>query len=162
MSNINKKLETLASDILVKNDMLKIPVDLIKIANNNNIEVYYQRLPENILGAIRYNSTSKKFQILLQEKDPYNRQRFTFAHELGHYFLDSEVLKSDELHIDFLYRTTDYVDEEDVEYFASALLMNKELLEKLFAVNPSIKELAETFEVTESDMTVRLTTLGLI
>lgn len=162
MSSVNKELETLANDILVKNDMLKIPVDLIKIANNNNIDVYYQELPTNISGAIRYDSKSNKFQILLQKKDSSNRQRFTLAHELGHYFLDSDVLKSDELHIDYLYRLAGYQDEKDIEYFAGALLMDKGLLEKLFIVNPSIKELAETFEVSESAMTVRLSILGLI
>lgn len=161
-AKLKPDLESLANDILVKNDMLKIPVDLIKIASNNNIDVYYQDLDDNISGAIRYNSELDKFQILLQKKDSERRRRFTLAHELGHFFLDGEKLKQDDLHIDYLYRQVGYTNEKDIDYFAGALLMDKELLEKLFAVNPFIKDLADTFEVSESAMTVRLNVLGLI
>lgn len=161
MASINMKLEALANDILVKNDMLKIPVDLVRIAENHNIDVYIQQLPKDVSGAIRYNKEKDRFQILLQKTDPDNRRRFTLAHELGHFFLDNEVLKSDELHIDYLYRTS-FSDEKDIEYFAGALLMDRGLLKKLFFLNPSITELAKTFDVSESAMTVRLSILGLI
>lgn len=161
MASINIELEALANDILVKNDMLKIPVDLVRIAENHNIDVYIQQLPKDVSGAIRYNKEKDKFQILLQKTDLNNRRRFTLAHELGHFFLDNEILRSDELHIDYLYRTA-FSNEKDIEYFAGALLMDKGLLERLFSLNPSIKELAQTFDVSESAMTVRLSILGLI
>ena len=52
--------------------------------------------------------------------------------------------------------------EEEVDYFAGALLMNRMLLEKMYRENKSIRELAEMFEVSISVMTLRLDTLGLI
>lgn len=161
MARINEELEEFAQDILVKNDMYKIPVDLIGLANILNIEVYEQELENKISGAIRYNRDDKKYTILLNKKDNNNRKRFTLAHELGHFFLDKDLLESDEIHIDILYRCSDEK-EKEIDYFSGALLMPKRLIEIMYEDNPSISELAEIFEVSESAMTVRLDILGLI
>lgn len=161
MARINKELEEFAQEILVKNDMYKIPVDLISLANILNIEVYEQELENKISGAIRYSKEDKRYTILLNKKDNNNRKRFTLAHELGHFFLDKELLESDEIHIDILYRCSDEK-EKEIDYFAGALLMPKRLIEIMYEDNPSISELAEIFEVSESAMTVRLDILGLI
>lgn len=163
MSSINKKLEKMAKDILLKNDMLKLPVDLFTIAESYNIEVYYQDLPRGISGAIKYNEDRRIFQIVIEAFDHPNRQRFTLAHELAHFFLQGEeLLQNQEVHFDTCYRKTINKEEEQVEYLAGALLMDKEILTKLYKINPSIAELAETFKVSESAMTVRLMVLGLI
>lgn len=161
MAKINKELEEFAQDILVKNDIYKIPVELIELANTLNIEVYEVELENKISGAIRYSKEEDKYTILLNKRDNINRKRFTLAHELGHYFLDREVLMSDEINIDILYRSTDEK-ERDIDYFAGALLMPKGLVEIMYEDNLSISELAEIFEVSESAMTVRLDILGLI
>lgn len=161
MKQINEELENLTSEILIKNDLYKIPADILVIAKNNDINVYKIDLDERILGAIRYRKEQDKFQILLNKKEELVRQRFTLAHELGHFFMHQEVLKSDEIHVDIMYRITEE-NEQDVEYFAGALLMNKLLLEKSYETVKDIKELAKLFEVSESDMTLRLSILGLI
>lgn len=159
---LNKRLETLANDILINNDMLKLPVDLTSIAANNKIEVYVGKLPDDISGAIRYNKDKNVFEILVQETDGYQRQRFTVAHELAHFFLQKETLKSsEEIHFDTLYRKEKNEQEREVDYLAGAILMNEEILKRLFKVNSSIKLLADTFEVSEAAMNVRLSILGL-
>ena len=163
MAKYNKNLENLAKDILVKNDMLKIPVNLIDIANNNNIEVYYVSLPQGISGAIKYNEEKKKFQILIEKNEPEYRKRFTLAHELSHYFLQgTSFFNEHKIHYDVLYRSGTSKIEKEADYFAGALLINKELLLKLFQINPSIKELAKTFMVSESALTVRLMAIGVL
>lgn len=161
MANINYNLEEFTSDILIQNDMYKIPVDLIKIANNNNIEVYKSEVEEKISGAIKYYKKEDKFIILLNEKDSEFRRRFTLAHELGHYFLHKDILKSDEIHVDTLYRMPSEK-EREVDYFAGALLINKKLLEKMYLKTTSISALSQIFEVSESAMTVRLDILGML
>ncbi len=163
MAKYNKNLENLAKDILVKNDMLKLPVNLIEIANNNNIEVYYVSLPQGISGAIKYNDKKNKFQILIEKNEPESRKRFTLAHELSHYFLQGTYfLNEHKIHYDALYRSGTNETEKKADYLAGALLMNEELLTKLFRINPSIKELAKTFMVSESALTVRLMTIGVL
>lgn len=168
MSKIKDYLEELTSEILMNNDMYKIPVDVIKIANANDIKVYEGDLDKKISGAIRYNRKEERFEILVNKNDAGVRQRFTIAHEIGHYFLHRDHIKSEELHIDtILYRTDKESKEEikerekEVDYFAGALLMNKTLLEKLRSEN-TITELAEIFDVSVSAMTVRLDVLGLL
>lgn len=161
MKQINEELEELTSEILIKNDLYKIPADILVIAKNNNISVYKIDLGERVLGAIRYKKEEEKFQILLNNREDLTRQRFTLAHEIGHFFLHQDILKSDEIHIDIMYRITEE-NEKEVEYFAGALLMNKLLLEKTYETIKDIKELAKLFEVSESDMTLRLSMLGLI
>lgn len=171
MSKINQELEDLTSEILMNNDMYKIPVDVIKIANSNDIKVYEGDLDKKISGAIRYKKDENEFEILVNKNDMKSRQRFTVAHELGHYFLHRDFLKDEEIHIDIMYRTinNDKVNleeikrrEKEVDYFAGALLMNRTLLEKMHKENSSIKELAEIFDVSISAMTVRLDILGLL
>lgn len=161
MSKTNDKLEELTSNILLSHDMYKIPVDVISIAKANDIKVFEASLNKKISGAIRYNSSTNKFEILINKDDAKVRQRFTIAHEIGHFFLHQEMLKSDEIHIDIMYRMTNE-QEKEVDYFAGALLMNKTLLEKAYKDGHSITELAELFDVSVSAMTVRLDVLGLL
>lgn len=160
MSKINKELEELTSSILLNNDMYKIPVDVVEIAQANDIAVYEGDLEKKISGAIRYDKKSDKFEILVNKNDSKVRQRFTIAHELGHFILHQEILKSDEIHVDIMFRMPTEK-EQEVDYFAGALLMNRTILEKLYKEN-SIAELAELFKVSVSAMTVRLDILGLI
>lgn len=163
MSKIKSELEKKASNILIENDMLKLPVDLIKIADNYNIDVYYKELPNGISGAIKYDIKDEKFKILLAKNESKRRRRFTLAHELAHYFLAQEELKNNhEIHFDTLYRKATDNNECEVDYLAGALLMNKELLERAYKEIPSIAALAEIFDVSDSAMAVRLMKLGLI
>ncbi len=171
MSKVIQRLEDLTSEILMNNDMYKIPVDVVKIANSNDIKVYEGDLDKKISGAIRYEKEENKFEILINKNDIKVRQRFTIAHELGHYFLHQEFLKDEKIHVDTMYRALNNNAEEieearkrekEVDYFAGALLMNRTLLEKMHKENKSIKELAEIFKVSVSAMTVRLDILGLL
>ena len=163
MAKYDSRLEHFAKEILVKNDMLKLPVNLIEIANNNDIEVYYVHLSEGVSGAIRYNKDIKKFQILIEKNEPEYRKRFTLAHELAHFFLErNTLLETEKIHYDVLYRSNIGEKERDVDYLAGALLMNADILKKLYRINPSIRELAKTFNVSDSALTVRLMTIGVL
>ena len=169
MSGIRESIEELTTQILVDNDMLyKVPVDVIGIAKNYGITVYAAELDNGTSGAIKYDDKTKKFEIIVNRKNNFARQRFTIAHELGHYFLHREMLESSDIHVDTLYRAASTVDEgietkekeKEVDYFAGALLMNKMVVEKLIK-KYGIDELAEIFNVSYSAMTVRLSILGL-
>lgn len=172
------ELEQISSQVLFNNDMYKLPVNLIKIAKNCGITVYdadFEKLGNrNVSGAIRY--IDGEFSILLNKNEPYERKRFTLAHELGHFFLDNEILQSSKIHVDTLYRSapeSSYVaqqreckiemtSEKEIDYFAGALLMNEMMLKKVFEIETSISKLAKIFGVSHSAMTVRLDVLGLI
>lgn len=175
-----QEIEKITSQILFNNDMYKIPVNLLKIAKNCGINVYdtdFEKLGnKNVSGAIRY--IDNEFSILLNKNEPEERKRFTLAHELGHFFLDNEILKSSKIHIDTLYRAGDdsaYViskneeqsqlkltPENEIDYFAASLLMNRMMLSKVFEIEQSTEKLSKIFNVSYSAITVRLDKLGLI
>lgn len=159
---MREDLERFAQQILVDNDMLnQLPVNLLEIARLNNIEVYYKALPDDVSGAIKYDKEQNRFRIIIKDSLPKARQRFTLAHELAHYFSERELLQNSELHIDTLYRR-DSTSETNIDYLAGALLMNRDSLEELYEINPSIYELAKVFGVSESALRVRLSILGII
>ncbi len=175
-----EELEKIASQILFNNDMYKIPVNLLKIAKNFDITVYNTNFEKwgkkYVSGVIRY--VDGKISILINQKDSREMKRYTLAHELGHFFLDNEAVKLHKIHIDTLYRDgadssktepktenrlqVQFTDNLDIDYFASALLMDRKVLRKVFKVESSISELAKLFVVSYSVMAVRLDTLGLI
>lgn len=167
MSKIINEFEELTSNILINNDMFKVPVDVVKIAKLNDIAVYEGDLEKSVSGAIRYNKEKENFEILVNKNDTRERKRFTIAHEIGHFFLHKEILMNDEIHIDIMYRMPNEDEEQkkrerDVDYFAGALLMNKTLLTKMYNESNTITELANIFDVSVSAMTVRLDILGLL
>lgn len=167
MSKKKDYLEELTSDILLQSDMYKLPVGVIKIANDCGIEVYEKDMGNDISGKITYDKTNKEFYITVNKNNSKERQRFSVAHELGHYFLHKDILVKEETHIDTLYRANDIKDEEarkrekEVDYFAGALLMNKLMLENLYE-DYDIASLADIFKVSVSAMTVRMDILGLL
>ncbi len=164
MNREDNELETLARQILVNNDMLKLPVNLATIANNNNIDVYEVEMPDEISGSIRYNSKLNRFEILLNKKENSRRKRFTLAHELSHFFLHGATLKENKeiIYDSTLYRkNTAKYREKNVDYLAGALLMDKEILTRLYKINENLETLASIFKVSVSALTVRIFILGL-
>lgn len=133
-----------------------------------------------ISGLIMYRNDKKEFWIFIEEKEHPNRKRFTFAHELGHYFLHKDELqKNDGYFIDTdstfsLFRSyaSEQIEKVDIKKkimeaeancFAAELLMPKELVEKAYPeLNYNIKELASFFRVSEQAMTFRLFNLSLL
>ena len=165
------KIEALAEEIFNDYD-LSIPVDPVNLAKQQNISVFARSFKilndEKVLGAIKKENGS--YKIFVDKKDPINRQRFTIAHELGHYFLQ-HLKTSDELVS--LYRSDglgrDKV-EKEADYFAGCILMNKYFVKKNFEILKDmgsdsrgiISELAQIFKVSQLAMRVRLKELKLI
>lgn len=160
------EIEELTYQILFSYDMLVPPVDVIKIAKENNIEIFEGDLSgsdEPISGAIRYNKQKNKFEILINKDDSIQQKRFTIAHELGHYYLHKSILESETIHVDMMFKGhSKEFNEKDADYFASALLMNKIALSKYYKKANSMSDLADIFNVSKSALLVRLDQLGII
>lgn len=161
MKKIMEDIEELTATILINNDMYNIPVDPVKIAKTYDIVVYAGNLDNKIAGAIRYVENTKKFEILVNQNDPLEKQRYTIAKELGFYLLYEEKIKEEEIHVELVDKENNE-EELRVDYFAGALLINKTLLESAYNINSKISELAELFDVSVSTMTIRLDILGML
>ncbi len=168
-------IELLAHDILESYDISKIPVDPVAIANNLGIKVYAENFEiyngDKVSGAIIKHENGN-IEILVNESDSYERQRFTVAHELGHLFL--HIKNSSKYERVDMHRATGYgtiiPQEVEANNFAAALLMDKDTLFKKFIIanefgivgTACIDYLANLFGVSKQAMEYRLRNIGLI
>lgn len=170
-----KDIEYLAHEVLQSYDIDTVPVDPIAIAKNLGIKVYSSSFNsyrgDTVLGAITIHEDGQG-EIIVNKNNNYKRQRFTVAHELGHYFMhrvNNSNYEVVDMHISSGYCTND-PEEIQANDFAAALLMDKymiyenlEIIKKLnFSKYQSIRYLADKFKVSNQAMEYRLKKLGLI
>lgn len=153
---------------------LSIPVDLDKIVKGEKINFAYDNLIDaggafSGLCMINENGVS----IVINENHPETRQRFTLAHELGHYFLHMNKSLSESVFVDkaSLYRrdssssSGEIKQEIEANRFAAELLMPEGEVFKAIGTRfdfDNIKSLADKFGVSEQAMSIRLTALGYV
>jgi Zn-dependent peptidase ImmA (M78 family) len=147
-----------------------LPVDPIRIARQLGIDVYTNRLDAN-LAAVLAKDPGHDPVIVLNASDSRNRQRFSCAHELGHYVRRTNQAVLDPAAFDTNdyaysdYRSTLSSTGEDAEEvyangFAAALLMPEAEVRKRFRGSSPI-DLAVVFDVSQEAVQIRLNTLGL-
>lgn len=161
-----------AKELLEEFGVVDAPVDVEAIANAKNIVVKQEPLDDDTSGVLIRKSN--KAVIGVNQFHHPNRQRFTIAHELGHYFLHREGKQDGSTMVFVDYRNNkSSVGEDQQEItanaFAAELLMPKKVLEhylEKFRVDVyddwSVGRLANKFEVSEQALTLRLINLGYI
>lgn len=150
---------------------------LNQIARENNIEVVFADLSlvsdKPLSWAILYDAN--RFKIFIEKSDNTKRQRFTYAHELWHYFLHEKYLKENNIIKDgkesYLFRDSEYKNvskemlekEYEANEFAWILLMPEEKIKEAIKIiwDLNITILADFFEVSLKAMNYRLTKLWL-
>jgi Zn-dependent peptidase ImmA (M78 family) len=169
-----KKIETQASKIL-KGERIDAPaVSIEKIARGLGVEVIPYEMGNEISGILVINSG--KGSIGFNPSQSRVRQRFTIAHELGHFMLHRNTQKELFVDKDFIvkfrskktYSRAEMLHESEANAFAAALLMPKDfILKELYKKKNQdltetelIEELAKTFDVSVLAMTYRLSDLN--
>lgn len=143
--------------ILTKATITAPPVSVEKIAALFSIKVFpYQGFPDNVSGTI---VDQKGFIVIgVNSNHPKVRQRFTIAHELGHYLEGHDLAKKI---IDDVYdKPTDK--EVEANRFAAELLMPRDFLKQDLDKKMNIPELARRYNVSEQAISIRLLETGLI
>ncbi len=147
---------------LVRGGEPRIPVDPIAIARRLGIKVYTAGLPEGMSGML-VKPPGDDPAIYLHDRDHENRQRFTCAHELGHYIRRTQAGDDDWLYIDHrspLSSTGLDSEERYANQFAASLLMPRTLVERE-AERHGPATLAYRFGVSAEAMNYRLDNLRL-
>lgn len=132
---------------------------LDEIAELNGIDVLYEDLPSSESGY--FKKAGDRCIIGINKKHHPKRQRFTFAHELGHFFLHKD--KSDvEFHDEIFYRieNTSSIEFAANEFAARLLMPEERIVAKLDEGLTGLKELADSFEVSQEAMRYRVISLG--
>lgn len=150
-------IEEIALDILSSSKQLTIPINLDEISKLLELDVIYFPFPDEISGLLK-----KEVGVIgINENQHSNRQRFTLAHEIGHYILGHKIISNEDM-VDDTLTDTSQTPEREANYFASAILMPRIKLKEEYKKTPSVKELSKLFEVSEQAMTIRVLELGLI
>lgn len=127
-----------AQSILEDKNLMELPIDIDALAEKSEIEI--EEMPvelakNSIYGAIlAQNDIVKIFYSTAINNIGF--QRFTLAHELGHYFLDwhlPEIQSSGGFHISESDFGSKSMIEHEADHFASGLLMPEKLCKKLVA-----------------------------
>lgn len=147
------------------------PVDVPALILRLGINYVRYPMPDYRSGYIE-RSLDGRFKIAVNSKEGKQRQRFTAAHELGHYFLHRDLLLPGGRHMDRLYGkvqnitgTGNFINEtheRQANGFAAELLMPKGLVRSKFKeVGRDHLEVARFFQVSGSAMAWRIHNLGL-
>jgi Zn-dependent peptidase ImmA (M78 family) len=166
------------AELLQKLDLITPPYNPFSIAKKLGLEVSQDLDFDNINESGSIARKGDKISIWINPLDPEARQRFTLAHELGHYindFLSSNDSKKIVDTPDTLYRNGNSNScETKANRFAAQLLMPKADIftkaRELISSSPKksmpgtefVEKMAEIFEVSKPAMLVRLKTLGII
>ena len=159
---------------IVKERLNTVPVNVEAILRALDVEVRKDaKLGTDISGEIRREGD--RYIVSTSEDEHPFRQRFTLAHELGHFVLhksligtgldDSKMYRSTESG-DFYNTSIKLVHERQANSFAAKVLMPKVLLReridgaKEVGGKPHISDLCNLFQVSFSAMKWRLVNLG--
>lgn len=144
-----------------------VPVDIVSLVLAQGLKISYfnpaqskSDTLENVSGLL--DKSSKV--IYINSTDSEERQRFTLAHELGHY-----VYNHDEDKFGLNYRDSDHERnsaERQANDFASEILIPSPILRKKLNkysdARPTILEIANLFGVSQIAMRVKLDNMGLL
>ena len=161
-----KKLNALAEDIvnLFEFENCVLPEE---IADANRINYYYDNYDDDFDGLQIYDGEEFHTHINLKQvgAKTSNRARFTFGHELGHYFIEehhTELLKG--YHASKFDPKENNLIELEANYFGAALLMPtvkyRELcLKKPFSLD-LVGDLAKYFQTSKLATILRFVEIG--
>ena len=159
--------ELAAQDLLERSWGDVIPVDPVKIARYLGIQAFEAQLDSGVAGVL-VKRPGREPTIIMNNLDSPKRQRFTCAHELGHFVArsndsaeDQENYESIDLR-DALASTGLDPSEVWANQFGAALLMPAARVQERFDMGLTSVEMALEFDVSPDAMQFRMTNLQLV
>ena len=164
------EIEKSADALLKHSGVLQIPVPVEEIASFLKIKI--GRGPSKDFSGLLLRKDGAALIGINDDEHPH-RQRFTIAHELGHFFLH----QGKEAFVDYRQstkKTPRTLKEREADLFAASLLMPRQALNKDFAkiaqdslfdedqIHSAISYLADKYDVSQEAMRIRLMTLGML
>ncbi|MCX7720255.1 MAG: ImmA/IrrE family metallo-endopeptidase [Dictyoglomus thermophilum] len=140
--------EELIKDLLSLFYIKKPPIKPEIIAYGLGVEVHFQELPSQISG-ILYNHNDHPM-ILINKRDNPLRQRFTIAHELGHFLLHHS---NTQIYFDYPISKNPKL-EKEANTFAASLLLPDFFLKRY--LNLPYQKISSIFQVSQKVIEIRL------
>ncbi|WP_051355273.1 ImmA/IrrE family metallo-endopeptidase [Mesorhizobium erdmanii] len=150
---------------IIKKYTLTAPVDVERIASELGLDIVFSALGDKISGKIQKVDADQYLIVVNDDESPV-RQRFTIAHEIGHFLYhrdligdgvaDSPAYRSPD---EKIYETTplERRHETQANQFAANILMPHDLIRHIEARHPGITypELAKKLDVSLPALRVR-------
>jgi Zn-dependent peptidase ImmA (M78 family) len=172
MTTTNLKTQAIqrAKRLLLEFGIKDVPVDVQTIGSELGIKVSYEVFDDDTSGVIVVKNGQAVIGV--NKAHPATRQRFTIAHEIGHFLLHG---KRAGVFIDaakIYYRDPSTAEGKDIQEiqantFAAELLMPEQAIHNYietygidFSDDDSMAPMASKFEVSVQALTNRLTNLG--
>lgn len=174
---INPNIESAAQILLDTHRITALPIPVDELAKKAGINLFPFDLGADVSGVLHI--TNGVANIGYNPNESKLRQRFTIAHELGHFTLHhgdgaERVFVDNENYYQFImFRSSNLTDkdlkkEQEANSFAAALLMPQALVKKEiqayngfdFSDSSMINELAKKFEVSTQAMSYRIINLA--
>jgi Zn-dependent peptidase ImmA (M78 family) len=175
-----KRAEKKAYKLLENLNINQIPIPVEEIAKQLDIKISYEPFEGDLsVSGLLYRDNSDTI-IGVNSNESDKRQRFTIAHELGHFILH----EGDQLHVDHNFKVNfrDNVSSQGTNFneieanaFAASLLMPENLVRETYEITISngvdpfsddhseeVALLAKLFNVSQTAMLIRLGKLGLL
>ena len=170
-----RNCELRAMTILRSVDVRRHPVRVDRIARAQGIKIRYEPLDDELSGMIFIKNNQAVIGVNAHHSP--NRQRFTIAHELGHYFLHTDILRQG-AHVDTVVTMLQRDQgtalgtmniEIEANQFAAELLMPRHLIDDYLNTegrgstaqsdDTVIESIAKAFKVSTTAMAIRLATV---
>lgn len=157
MNSHIKYIKEVARKALISSDCMSLPIDIEKVAKKFELNVVEFDFADSISGVLKKDRNV----IGINKKQPKVRQRFTIAHELGHFLLGHDIGKNEDVVDDDSEKPLHK--EREANIFASQILMPEEaLVNEIKKEKIDLKKLAGIFEVSEQAISIRLLESNLI
>jgi len=171
--HMSEIIEQKTQEILNRFEITSIPVSVERIAAALDIQI--KMAPSSDFSGLLIRKSHTAL-IGINKEEPHTRQRFTIAHELGHYFLDKRKDAFVDNKASIEYRdnkshASRSAKESRANMFAAALLMPRPHVKKDFKrmvsksgvfLEDHLSLLADKYLVSREAMQIRLKELGLI
>lgn len=144
-------------------DEIPLPVDPIAIAAKLGIKVFTAQLEAKVSGML-FMRAGRDPEIYLNRADSYNRQRFTCAHELGHWSKHIAEGVDTGHYVDLRGSLSSQGTDPDEIYanqFAASLLMPEDEVRRLVGKGYGPVAIADKLRVSPDAVAFRLKNLGI-
>ena len=171
-----KRIRQLVEELLDENGIDRPPVPVERIVRSRGVSVRKQSNTSSDISGFLFRQEDNVV-IGVNAFHPQVRQRFTIAHELGHFLLHAPI--SDKIHIDRVFEVKFRddlssqgidTDEREANLFAAELLMPQHLIKRDIADvdemdlvdDDFLKDLARRYGVSTQAMLFRLANLSYV
>ena len=150
--------KNMAHTVLSKYNITKPPVDVMNIVKKEGLNIVYFTPKEEGMDILGFLDLQEK-AIYVNSLNPVNRQTFTMAHELGHWFMHKQEIQ-DNPNSYIVFRKNQEGNpsrdrkEAEANFFAASLLVPYKFLDEYYGVD--IPTLSKIFMVSPSVIENRL------